>query len=63
MYQTFKPNDSYEQRPGPHAPIIVLTAARDVHARAAGIKAEAWLAKPFNLDDLFACIEQLAGEP
>jgi DNA-binding response OmpR family regulator len=53
----------YEERPGPHAPIIVLTAARDVRARAAGIKAAAWLAKPFHLADLVACIKQLAGEP
>jgi CheY-like chemotaxis protein len=53
----------YEQRPGPHAPIIVMTAAHDAHAHAAGIKAAAWLAKPFDLDDLFACVEQLAGEP
>src|SRR5919199_6036371 len=42
----------YEQRPGPHAPIIVLTAAHDAHTRAAGIKAKAWLTKPFHLDDL-----------
>ena len=53
----------YEQRPGPHAPIIVLTAANDVLARAAGIKAAAWLAKPFHLADRVACIEQHAGEP
>ena len=50
----------YEQRPGPHAPIIVLTAARDAQGRAAEIKADAWLSKPFRLDALFACIEQYA---
>jgi CheY-like chemotaxis protein len=53
----------YEQRPGPHAPIIVLTAARDAQARAAEIKADAWLAKPFHLDALFACVEQHAVQP
>ena len=53
----------YEQRPGPHAPIIVLTAARDAQARAAEIKADAWLAKPFHLDALFACVEQYATQP
>jgi CheY-like chemotaxis protein len=53
----------YEQRPGPHAPIIVLTAARDAQARAAEIKANAWLAKPFHLDALFACVEQYAMQP
>ena len=53
----------YEQRPGPHAPIIVLTAARDAQARAAEIKAAASLAKPFHLDALFACVEQYAVPP
>jgi CheY-like chemotaxis protein len=53
----------YEQRPGPHAPIIVLTAARDAQARAAEIKADAWLAKPFHLDELFACVEHYAMQP
>ena len=53
----------YEQRPGPHAPIIVLTAARDAQARATEIKADAWLAKPFHLDALFACVEQYAVQP
>ena len=51
----------YEQRPGPHAPIIVLTAARDAQARAAEIKADAWLAKPFHLDALFACVKRHTG--
>ena len=53
----------YEQRPGPHAPIIVMTAAHAAHTRAAGIKAKAWLTKPFHLDDLLTCVEQHAGEP
>ena len=53
----------YEQRPGPHAPIIVLTAARDAQVRAAEIKADAWLAKPFHLDELFACVEHYAMQP
>ena len=53
----------YEQRPGPHAPIIVLTAARDAQARAAEIKADAWLSKPFHLDALFACVKQHARQP
>jgi CheY-like chemotaxis protein len=53
----------YEQRPGPHAPIIVLTAAHDANARAAEIKAAASLTKPFRLDALFACVEQYAVQP
>src|SRR5919204_5081041 len=52
----------YEQRPGPHAPIIVLTAAHDAQARAAEIKADAWLAKPFHLVDLYACIEHWSNQ-
>jgi hypothetical protein len=34
-----------------------LTAAHDAQARAAEIKADTWLAKPFHLDALFACVE------
>ena len=52
----------YEQQPGPHAPIIVLTAAPDAPARAAEIKADAWLAKPFHLGDLYACIDYWSNQ-
>jgi len=45
------------------AAIIVLTAACAAHARVAEIRADAWLAKPFHLEALFACIKQHAGEP
>jgi hypothetical protein len=31
-----------------------MTAARDAAGRAAQVEAEAYLAKPFDLDDLFA---------
>jgi two-component system, OmpR family, response regulator len=50
----------YEQRPGWHAPIIVLTAG-DTEARAAEIKADGWLAKPFSLAALVVCVKQHAG--
>src|SRR5919201_1530495 len=53
----------YEQRPGPHAPIIVLTAVCAAQGRTAEIKAKAWLTKPFDLYDLFACVAQHAGSP
>ena len=53
----------YEQRPGPHAPIIVLTAARDAQAPAAELNAAASLSKPFHLDALFACVKQHARQP
>ena len=46
----------YHERPGPHVPIIVVTATRDVAARAGQINAAGFLAKPFRLDALFACV-------
>jgi two-component system chemotaxis response regulator CheY len=44
--------DAYRRRPGPHAPIVVLTAAQDAASRAAQINADGYLGKPFELDDL-----------
>jgi CheY-like chemotaxis protein len=52
---------AYRQRPGPHAPIIVMTAAQDAAQRAAQVRCESYLAKPFELDDLLDCIEQFTG--
>ncbi len=49
---------AYRQRPGPHAPIIVVTAARDVAERAAQIDAEGVLPKPFRLAELLSVVEQ-----
>ncbi len=43
---------AYRTRPGPHAPIVVVTAARDASDRAEQILADGYLAKPFSLDDL-----------
>ena len=43
---------AYRQKPGPHAPIIVLTAARDAAESAAQIQADDFLAKPFDLGEL-----------
>ncbi len=42
----------YRSAPGPHAPIVVLTAARDVTGRATQVQAEACLGKPFDVDEL-----------
>ena len=42
----------YRQRPGPHAPIIVLSGTMDAEDQAAAIEADAFLDKPFTLDDL-----------
>ncbi len=52
---------AYAHRPGHHAPVIIMSAARDAASHAAEVKAEGYLAKPFNLEDLYACVEQFAG--
>lgn len=51
----------YRDQPGPHAPIIVLTAARDAGQRAAEITADGFLGKPFDLDDLFSLVAHHAA--
>ena len=47
---------AYRGQPGPHAPIVVLTAARDAAQTASEVQADAHLGKPFNLDDLLAVV-------
>jgi CheY-like chemotaxis protein len=42
----------YRQLAGPHAPIIVLTAAADAARSAQQIDADDFLPKPFDLEDL-----------
>ena len=51
----------YRERPGPHAPIIVVTAAVDAADRAAQIGADGYLPKPFELDDLLDLVGQHTG--
>lgn len=53
---------AYREGPGPHVPIIVLTAARDAGRSASEIAADAFLAKPFDLADLLSLVERFAGE-
>lgn len=48
------------ERYGHRIPIICMTAAKDARRRSQEIEAEAFLAKPFDLEDLFACVEQYA---
>jgi CheY-like chemotaxis protein len=40
-------------------PVVVMTAARDARAWAEDVGAAGHLAKPFDLDDLFAVVERL----
>lgn len=42
----------YRTEPPPHAPIIVVSAARDARAVAASVTADDWLAKPFDVNAL-----------
>ncbi len=43
---------AYRQLPGPHAPIVVVTAAQDTAADVAAVEADGSLPKPFELDQL-----------
>ncbi|TAK76228.1 MAG: response regulator [Dehalococcoidia bacterium] len=53
--------EAYHARPGPHAPVVVLTAAQDAQKRAKEIQAAGWIAKPFDLDHLVATVGRLAA--
>ena len=53
--------EAYRLTAAPHAPIIVLTAARDAELSGADIAADAVLAKPFDLRDLFGLIQGFAN--
>jgi CheY-like chemotaxis protein len=51
----------YRQMPGPHAPVVLLTAATAARQRAAEIGADAYIGKPFDLDALFSLVERYAA--
>jgi len=51
----------YKQTPGPHAPIVVLTAAHHAASPAAEIEADGYLSKPFDLDDLLDLVSLHTG--
>jgi CheY-like chemotaxis protein len=48
----------YRQRPGQKVPVVVLTAAQDDKRRAADTGADAYIAKPFAIDDLIRVLNQ-----
>jgi two-component system, chemotaxis family, chemotaxis protein CheY len=52
---------AYREGTPPHAPIVVLTAARDAAQYAGEIAADAYLAKPFDLKELIHVVGRLAG--
>ncbi|MBV9322584.1 MAG: response regulator [Chloroflexi bacterium] len=49
---------TYRQQAGPHAPIVVITAATDAGERAAEIQADGYLGKPFDLDELLGLVSR-----
>jgi DNA-binding response OmpR family regulator len=55
--------EAYRATAGPHAPILVLTAARSAAESAADIRADAYLAKPFELAELLRLLWGLVARP
>ena len=52
-----------ERRGGRNAPLLILSADRSVQSHAAKLRADAFLAKPFDLDELLGKVHQLTGGP
>lgn len=46
---------------GHSAPIVVMTAAADASKRAQDVEAEAWMGKPFDLENLFDLVHKYVG--
>lgn len=53
---------AYREQPEPHAPIIVMTAAHEPAGRAKAVAADAYIAKPFHIDQLLALVHQYAPQ-
>jgi len=53
----------YRARYGHAAPIVVVTAAEDARARAQEIGADAWLEKPFDVDDVVRMVARFVDPP
>ena len=54
---------AYRHRPGPHAPILVITGIGYGAQRAAALGVAGYLEKPFRLIELRAKITELIGPP
>lgn len=52
---------AYRDFPGPHAPIVVMTAAHDARQRAAEIAADDVIAKPFDVNRLLDVVRKYAA--
>ena len=53
----------FRARHGRACPIVVVTAAENAQLRAKEIEAEAWLAKPFDLDDVLRMVARFLPQP
>jgi DNA-binding response OmpR family regulator len=52
-----------ESRGWRSSPVLILSADRAVQGHAAKLRAEAFLAKPFDLDELLVKVSELTGGP
>jgi CheY-like chemotaxis protein len=50
---------AYRALPGPHAAVVVMTAADNPRNCSEAVCADGWLAKPFDVDDLLAEIRRV----
>ncbi len=57
----FEFSRAYHQLPGRHAPTIVVSAAPDARELASELGVEAFVPKPFDLDDLIRLIDRYLG--
>lgn len=55
----------YHERPGAHVPVVVFSASGPgrIARAAAQVEADAFLAKPFDLDDLLGLVTRFAPMP
>lgn len=53
---------AYRSQAGPHVPIIVMTAAHEPADRATAVAAEAYIAKPFDIDQLLTLVRAYASQ-
>ena len=53
----------YREKPGPHAPILLMTGAGYGAQRAAALEVAGHLDKPFDLTKLYAKVQQLTSAP
>lgn len=53
--------DELRATAGPQTPVVVMTAGYEAQDRALASGAQGYLAKPFELDDLFSAVDAHAG--